>query len=397
MNRKFLAITSSICMLANTFSICSIPVSAEDSVNDVKIMSLGDSITDGYWTTGGYRKYMYHELELMGYTNIDMVGAKGNNSSSFEYNGETVSYDDNYSGYSGYAIQKMTEKEYREGILETIQGTWFDDGKNMIQSYNPDIVLLQIGTNDILSGYNEGITERLENLANVILSYMTDPTDILYVSTIPDIDAIMRADWLGAYGINAWSSTDEEKQQLKITVQECIDSYNKSIYNMVSEMQKEGKQIKFADINSVIDYQTDLYDGVHPNEQGYEKMGKYWADIIDSELNGNTPPVSETTTMTTTSTSSETSTVTETTTSAITTTETTEISSETTTEITEITETTEKPVIPVKNYTIADAVRLSKYILCEYELTPEDDFDINSDGYINSYDLIDIKRIISRH
>ncbi len=375
MNKKLLAMTLSACMIAGSFSICNISVSAEDSGSDVKIMSLGDSITDGYWTAGGYRKYLYHELELKGYTNIDMVGAKGNNSSSFEYNGETVYYDDNYSGYSGYAIQKMTEKEYREGILETIQGTWFDGGKNMIQSYNPDIVLLQIGTNDILSGYNEGITDRLENLVNVILSDMTDPTDILYVSTIPDIDAVMRADWLGAYGINAWSSTDEEKQQLQVTVQECIDSYNKSIYNMVSEMQNEGKSVKFADINSVIDYHTDLYDGVHPNEQGYEKMGKYWSDIVDSELKGETPPDTETTTTTT-----------NTTTTTINSTE---------SSVPETSVTTVNPIIPEKHYNIADAIKLSEYILCRYELTSEDDFDINSDGYINIFDLIDIKRIIS--
>ena len=98
-------------------TVSAAPAAAEDT-EAVKILSLGDSITDGYWTSGAYRKYMYHDLEQMGY-NIDMVGPKGSNSNTFTYNGQTVSYDDNNAGYSGYAIQEMTTKEHRSGILET--------------------------------------------------------------------------------------------------------------------------------------------------------------------------------------------------------------------------------------------------------------------------------------
>ena len=272
------------------------PAAAEDA-EAVKILSLGDSITDGYWTSGAYRKYMYHDLEQMGY-NIDMVGPKGSNSNTFTYNGQSVSYDDNNAGYSGYAIQEMTTKEHRSGILETIQGTWYN-GQNMIAAYQPDIVLLQIGTNDILSNYNDGITDRLENLVNVILQDL-DADSTVFVSTIPDIDAYTRADWLGSYGINAWNSTQEEKDQLMETVTGCIDTYNTSIYNLVLKMQSEGKNVQFADINSVVDYQTDLHDGVHPNEAGYENMGNYWAGLLnDFFQNHGTNPKPVTTTTTT--------------------------------------------------------------------------------------------------
>ena len=277
-------------------TVSAAPAAAGDT-EAVKILSLGDSITDGYWTSGAYRKYMYHDLEQMGY-NIDMVGPKGSNSNTFTYNGQTVSYDDNNAGYSGYAIQEMTTKEHRSGILETIQGTWYN-GQNMIAAYQPDIVLLQIGTNDILSNYNDGITDRLENLVNVILQDL-DADSTVFVSTIPDIDAYTRADWLGSYGINAWNSTQEEKDQLMETVTGCIDTYNTSIYNLVLKMQSEGKNVQFADINSVVDYQTDLHDGVHPNEAGYENMGNYWAGLLNDFFQGNgTDPKPVTTTTTT--------------------------------------------------------------------------------------------------
>lgn len=304
-------------------TVSAAPAAAGDT-EAVKILSLGDSITDGYWTSGAYRKYMYHDLEQMGY-NIDMVGPKGSNSNTFTYNGQTVSYDDNNAGYSGYAIQEMTTKEHRSGILETIQGTWYN-GQNMIAAYQPDIVLLQIGTNDILSNYNDGITDRLENLVNVILQDL-DADSTVFVSTIPDIDAYTRADWLGSYGINAWNSTQEEKDQLMETVTGCIDTYNTSIYNLVLKMQSEGKNVQFADINSVVDYQTDLHDGVHPNEAGYENMGNYWAGLLNDffQNHGTNPkPVTTTTTtqpaVTTTTTTTTSTAKTTTTTKATTTT-----------------------------------------------------------------------------
>ena len=321
-------------------TVSAAPAAAGDT-EAVKILSLGDSITDGYWTSGAYRKYMYHDLEQMGY-NIDMVGPKGGNSNTFTYNGQSVSYDDNNAGYSGYAIQEMTTKEHRSGILETIQGTWYN-GQNMIAAYQPDIVLLQIGTNDILSNYNDGITDRLENLVNVILQDL-DADSTVFVSTIPDIDAYTRADWLGSYGINAWSSTQEEKDQLMETVTGCIDTYNTSIYNLVLKMQSEGKNVQFADINSVVDYQTDLHDGVHPNEAGYENMGNYWAGLLNDffQNNGTDPkPVT-----TTTTTQPAVTTTTTTTTAKATTTQPATTKPTTTTSTTKATTTTTAVTVP---------------------------------------------------
>ncbi|MCI5844433.1 MAG: SGNH/GDSL hydrolase family protein [Oscillospiraceae bacterium] len=359
----FLAAATGLSSLA-LGTVSAVPVSATDT-DSVKILSLGDSITDGYWTSGAYRKYMYHELEQMGYS-IDMVGPKGSNSNTFTYNGETVTYDDNNAGYSGYAIQEMTTKEHRSGILETIQGTWYN-GQNMIACYQPDIVLLQIGTNDILSEYNDGITDRLENLVNVILQDL-DSDDVIYVSTIPDIDAILRADWLGSYGINAWGSTDEEKQQLMETVTACIDSYNTSIYNLVLQMQSEGKSVRFADINSVVDYQTDLYDGVHPNEAGYENMGKYWAGLLDGyfQETGTDKPITTTTATTTTVTTTTTTVATTTTENPTTTAEpvtTTAIPATTTTEATttKITVPSDASEIHLSDVTIGESYDLQAY------------------------------------
>lgn len=279
---------------------------AEDAV---KIMALGDSITDGYFGADGYRKYFYHYMTELGY-DIDMVGSKDYGSWRPTYtdsNGVTFDYDGDHSGYSGYAIQYMTGTETRQGILETIQET------DMIAACNPDIVLLQIGTNDILSAYNDGIIDRLENLVNVILEDMTDPDDVVFVSTIPYIDVVTRYDWFNSYGDIKWNNTQEAFAEI---IKGYVDSYNTQIKQLVTEMQTQGKSVKFADINSVIDPLTDLQDGCHPNETGYEKMGTYWTNLVDSYLSDE--PVTTTVTAepivtTTTETSAESTVTTETT------------------------------------------------------------------------------------
>lgn len=277
---KFMS-TVAVTVMGITAVSTSFPVLNASADNaDVKILCLGDSITDGYFGTDGYRKYLYHELDNMGYT-VDMVGAKSGGSSYTSNNGEYFKYDGDHSGYSGYSIENISGGyESRQGIRELVEGTWYSGGKSMIESCDPDIVLLQIGTNDILSAYNDGITDRLEGLVNVILNDMNDPNNMLYVASIPYIDAYIRGDWLGGYGINWWGASYEDKTLLMEKVSACVDTYNASIQDMVARMQAEGKPIAFGDINGVVDYQTDLEDGCHPNEIGYEKMGTYWANLI---------------------------------------------------------------------------------------------------------------------
>ncbi|MGN1411669.1 MAG: SGNH/GDSL hydrolase family protein [Oscillospiraceae bacterium] len=362
----------------------------------IKIMSVGDSITDGYWEQGGYRKYMYHSLEENGITNIDMVGAKGMNEESYSDGEVSFTYDGNYSGYSGYAIQYIEGTETRQGILETMQSeTYGDNGnQNMMDAYQPDIVLLQIGTNDILSAYNDGITDRLENLCNYILSYLNED-DTLFVSTIPDIDVEEVYTWLWAYGSDGYYTLSHEEFAEK--VQNYIDVYNTSIKDMVERKQSEGvSNIKFADINSVVDYQTDLYDGVHPNEQGYQKMGEYWSSVLVEYLNGESvePPV---TTTSETITTTEVTTITDITdiTTIETTTEQTDIKTETTIM------TTEPPIIEfLKGDINADGLvsYMDLLLLKRRILTNLIDwvvlYDINDDGKVNTLDVVDLKSIL---
>lgn len=294
------------------------PVSAAS--DPVKIIAMGDSITHGYINgDNGYRKYFCYDLQQNGVTNFDMVGPNNNwsDSATYDWNGTTITYDPAHAGYSGYAIQKIGN---RQGLQETIFDTTYTDGDvsgNMMEVYQPDVIMLQIGTNDVLDAQLTGIGDRLEELVDKLIPYVSGDGQVLYLASIPNIDAAKKYDWLGAYQWTYGVSYESDPEKFVATVQAAVDDYNTIVKNLVAKKQAEGAHIEFSDINSTIDISAgDLKDGVHPSEQGYAKMGQYWSNLLtETYFHGTvTPTTTPTTTATTTTTTETTTTTTETTT-----------------------------------------------------------------------------------
>ncbi len=280
-----------------------LPKSTSAADTQYRIMCVGDSITHGYINgDNGYRKYLCYYLQQNGIS-YDMVGPENGwtDAATYNWNGTTITYDPQHCGYSGYSTMSYSG---RTGIYETLFG-----GSNLMETYDPDMVLLQIGTNDLLDAsldirtgvgdIRETTTalDRLETVVDKILENM-DSTDVLFVTTVPDIDANTCASWVSSYqwtfGITA--------EEIPAKVQECVDSYNAGVKALVAEKQAAGKNVQLGDINSVVDYTAgDLEDGCHPSEQGYAKMGAHWAEQITAYLGGETtPPATEETTESTT-------------------------------------------------------------------------------------------------
>jgi lysophospholipase L1-like esterase len=94
----------------------------------VKIMPLGDSITDGYNVEGGYRIELWSNIVNNGYS-VDFVGSLSNGPASLG--------DKNHEGHSGWRIDQ----------IDTNISAWMD-------SFKPKIVLLHIGTNDLTQNYD---------------------------------------------------------------------------------------------------------------------------------------------------------------------------------------------------------------------------------------------------
>lgn len=305
--KKFISVLTALAMayIGTAFSAETAVCEDKSGSKPIKIMAIGDSITDGYGVTGSYRKYLYNELTKKGY-DIDMVGSKGNDMKidfSDAETGESFSYDDDNTGYSGYTI-----KEYpgRNGILETLKST------NCLENCKPDIVILQIGTNNIIDNYDANKTHSdLEELIDYILGNISE-NSTLFVTTIPDVDPNRQEvyNWFSNYRHSAdWQTnySDEEAEE-KIIKQ--LITYNSNLTALVQKMiavkiannwditserespdiqDLDGPYLRYADVASVItNVKTQLMDGVHPNNNGYKLMGEYWADQIDKYLSGQT-------------------------------------------------------------------------------------------------------------
>lgn len=238
-------------LLSTAWQIPNLEADAADTVN---IMPIGDSITFGLGEDGGYRKYLDYALRSKNIS-FDMVGPEGKNSENFRYNGQSVQYDGNHAGYSGYTIkQQYPIPDWGEnGLLEKLQKN------DAIKKAQPDIVLLIIGTNDMTANRNLNDCEKdLHSLIDYILGDM--PEDgVIFMGSIPEFTA---------YGGNA-----QRVGNYNNTVQKVAESY--------------GDNVQFADVHGSLNGMADMsYDNLHPSGAGYEKMGKFWAEVIEEYLAG---------------------------------------------------------------------------------------------------------------
>jgi lysophospholipase L1-like esterase len=202
----------------------------------IKIMPLGDSITDGYFVPGGYRIDLEPAIENRGYA-IDFVGSLSN--------GPDTLLDKNHEGHSGWTIE-----EIHDGVVD-----WLPE-------FQPDVILLLIGTNDIAQLYQVATAHyRLKELIDTILQ--TAPNVKLFVASIPPIG--------------------EAKLNQRVI------QYNQEIEQLVKEKQQAGKPVTFVDLYSILGLE-DLPDGVHPNREGFRKIARAWEVALLAHLLNLDPP-----------------------------------------------------------------------------------------------------------
>jgi acyl-CoA thioesterase I len=200
--------------------------SSDSPQRSLKIMPLGDSITDGYFVPGGYRIELWSALKKQGYT-VEFVGSDSNGPSSLPSR--------NHEGHSGWRIDQIRQQIAR----------W-------LQKFQPEIILLLIGTNDIAQGYKINTApDRLDRLVQDIFKFA--PNVQLFVGSIPPIG----------------ESTLNQRAIL----------YNLDVEEFVQRRQQAGKAIHFVDLYYLLSF-NDLPDGVHPNQEGFHKIALAWEQAI---------------------------------------------------------------------------------------------------------------------
>lgn len=213
----------------------------------IKIMPLGNSITSGKTggsAPGGYRDDLTTLLDNEG-VNYDFVGSMS----------DGVGFDADHEGHDGETAAYLSANI--EGWLST---------------YNPEIVLLHIGTNDIQGEVPiETIRNDINSIINKIHGYNSNISVVL-ASVIPRKDAY-----------------DAETTSLNELI---LESY----YNFLAA----GHDIHYAGQNEVFKANPDWVnqymnssDDVHPNDNGYHEMAKVFYSNVMNIVNAGSEPVTD--------------------------------------------------------------------------------------------------------
>jgi lysophospholipase L1-like esterase len=194
---------------------------------EIRIMPLGDSITQGAGLTGsdGYRKPLYLVLTNAGY-NFDFVGSQ--TSGDFP--------DPNHEGHAGWHADTTGTND----ILGQVY--------NWLTANPADIILLHIGTNDITVGGQDA--NEVSDILDEIDRFSTDIKVIL------------------ALIINRRTYSPQTTQ------------FNQNVNNMARNRIAAGDDIIIVDMENALNYATDIADNLHPNDAGYAKMAEVWYDAL---------------------------------------------------------------------------------------------------------------------
>jgi lysophospholipase L1-like esterase len=194
----------------------------------IRVMPLGDSITEGTQVPGGYRIGLWQRLGSGGFR-ADFVGS--------QFNGPANLGDHDHEGHPGWRIDQ---------IDANITG-W-------LHSTSPRTVLLHIGTNDVLQNFNlGGAPGRLSTLVDRITAGV--PNAEVFVATIIPL-----------------ANSGQEAN---------VRTYNATIPGMVQSKVNAGKHVHLVDMHSAVTT-ADLIDGIHPNATGYDKMAATWFAALRS-------------------------------------------------------------------------------------------------------------------
>jgi lysophospholipase L1-like esterase len=198
----------------------------------IRIMPLGDSITEAEKPQNSYRRSLWFNLKNAG-CEIDFVGSKKgvrNRTAPLQ------DFDSDHEGYWGYRVDQ---------ILPFI--------KARTTQYKPDIALIHLGSNDVFNGQSfEGTIEELKILINEIRTVQPEVT-IFIAKIIPSRRFVA------------------EISDFNIKLEAAFKSFNTPTSKLILVDQN---------VDYLLDYN---YDGTHPNSTGEQRIADKWANAIIAE------------------------------------------------------------------------------------------------------------------
>jgi lysophospholipase L1-like esterase len=189
----------------------------------IRVMPVGDSITDGAGAPGGYRAPLYRLMTNAGY-HVDFVGTQADN-------GAASLPDPDHEGHSGWRIDQIDTAIV--GALAKVS--------------DPDVILLLIGTNDY--GLNYDPTNAIKRLEKLVAKIATNrPFAKIIVDSL-----LVRG----------------EPYNTQIQT-----SFNPLLPALVERQRALGREVYFDDLRGSVAL-SDLPDQLHPGAVGYAKMAAH--------------------------------------------------------------------------------------------------------------------------
>ena len=214
--------------------LCLLAVFASAQVPLIRIMPMGDSITDGTSFNpgnGGYRLTLYNLLTSAGY-NVDYIGSLTINSQNL--------VEKEHEGHSGWRIDQ----------LDSNVAGWFSS------LADPDVILLHIGTNDFGQSLN---TTTAINRLDALITKMAA---------------------LRPYAHIIVTNLMERGEPYNTTIQAQFNPY---VQGVVDAQAAQGRRVTFLDMRSAVPL-SDMPDSLHPGPAGYDKMANAWLPAIQSVI-----------------------------------------------------------------------------------------------------------------
>lgn len=213
----------------------------------LRILPLGDSITEGSNDLANYRVPLCRKLEEKGYT-VETVGFRTLKNVDKTPGGAGKSVPERWWAHTGISGQRVWSDGFRAGYLDSLEPLLDQAGDDI------DVIVFKIGTNDLMR--NCPVDKAFEGYKTLLKTLMTKyPTTRIVVSSILDMP--------------------NKKAQ--------VDDYNSRIKALAEKLPKN--QIFFADLNVVVVRENgDFLDAFHPNGQGHDHTSDLLCATIERAL-----------------------------------------------------------------------------------------------------------------
>jgi lysophospholipase L1-like esterase len=213
--------------------LISIHAYAQGTVPCGKFLPIGDSISLG--VNGGYRRALHDLLAQSGCKAVS-VGSKVDDTPDQDFA--------RHESHAGYTISDVKEKIVPK-----------------ISSFDPDYILIMVGTNDIAWWTNDTGTQIGERYNALITDIQkAAPKAWVLVATIPPVS----------------SQTIAPRNVDRVQLDQDL---NDAIRKFVQLRMRQGQKVRLVDVNSALNA-ADLSDGIHPHRTSNLNIAKKWFEAL---------------------------------------------------------------------------------------------------------------------